>query len=644
MIRIKKAKPDKSDNLNLALFQPKTTWVAPSSFPDLSGAKLISGDAETKDPLLSSKGPGFLTRGDALVAGFSLAAGDRAWYFPMNHLGGGNLNPDAVKEYLKDVYKLQCPKVFANAPYDLEALDSLGVDVKGKIYDVQINEALLNEERDDGYDLNTLCRLHLSTNKDESLLKEAASAYNVHPKGGLWKLPAKYVGAYAEYDALATLQIFHKQVEAMEKEDLMQVFDLETRLIPVLWAMRKQGVPIDLEAAHKLSTRLKSKEMELRHILFKEHGRFINDQSGPELAKICDKLKIDYPRTEAGNPSFEGDWLEAHSHPFLKQIAEIRQIAKNKNDYVDKIIECTVKGRMHIQWKQLVSDEGGARTGRLAAGNPPLQQFPSSKKKSGKPNEIGAAIRALLVPESGLQWFKGDYSQQEPRILVHYAAICKLAGAEAAAFTYRAKPDTDFYQFIVDICKIERRPAKTIYLSITYYMGIKEFARRMSVSTDAAKGMKADFNDRLPFIQLLGDKCMQLALNRGYIKTLFGRKRHFNYWEPSDAYAMRERGENTQPAEHDKALLKWPNKRLVRSKTHKALNALIQGSAADMMKAGLVKGYEEDGRIPYITVHDEVGGGVDGPEDGARWKKTMETCVDLCLPILMDTHIGKHWK
>lgn len=639
----RKHKVDKSDNLNLALFTPQTNWVVPGEYPDLSGIKLLGADIESKDPNLKTKGPGFL-RKDADVAGISMATDDQAWYFPIGHLGGGNLDRGHVIDFCKDVFKTSVPKVFANAPYDLEGLDFLGIKVNGKIHDVQINEALLNEERDDGYDLNTLCRLHLGTSKDETLLKDAAGAYNVEPKGGLWKLPAKYVGAYAEYDALSTVKIFRKQLDALKAQDLMQIYDLETRLIPVLWEMRRRGVPVDMEAAFTLSTKLKSKEMELRHALYKAHGYHINDQSGPELAKICDKLKIDYPRTEAGNPSFEGDWLEAHSHPFLKSIAEIRQVAKNKNDYVDKIIAHAVNGKLHIQWKQLVSDEGGAKTGRFAAGNPPLQQFPSSKKKSGKPNEIGLAIRRLLVPEKGLKWLKSDYSQQEPRILVHYAAQCKLAGADMAALTYRERPDTDFYNLVMDICHLERRPAKTIYLSLTYYMGIKEMARRLGVSVDSAKAMKGDFNNRLPFIHLLGDKCVHLAQTRGYIKTLCGRKRHFNYWEPKDSYAMKQAGERIFPMEHDKALAKWPTKDLVRAHCTKALNALIQGSAADMMKAGIVKGYEEDGRVPYITVHDEIGGGVVDEADALKWKHTMEHCVDLCLPIKADINIGDSWK
>ena len=646
----RKHKIDTSDNLNLALFTPKTTWQLPTQFPNLSNVKDLGVDIESNDPHLTTKGPGFL-RGDASVAGVSLATDDAAWYFPFNHLGGGNLPQHTVVEFLKDTLsKTSFPKIFANAPYDLEGLHSLGVKVAGKIYDVQVNEALLDEERDDGYDLNTLCKIHLGTEKDEALLREAASAYNVDPKGGLWKLPSKYVGAYAEYDAFATRKIFYKQLEKLEKEDLLQIFDLETRLIPVLFAMRLKGVPVDIEAAARLSTQLKSQEMDLRHKLFKEYGRHINDQSGPEIAKICDKLNIHYPVTQDGNPSFKGPWLEAHEHPFLKAIVEIRQIAKNKNDYVDKIIEATVKGRLHIQWKQLVSDEGGAKTGRLAAGNPPLQQFPAGKKRNGKPNPVGQAIRAILVAENDADWLKGDYSQQEPRVLVHFAELCKFFGADAAAFAYRSNPKMDFYQHMMDAAHINRRLAKDMYLGLCYGMGKDKMAEKLNKSIDESQAIIKDFNEKLPFISQLAEKCKQLASTRGYIKTLCGRKRHFNYFEPADAYQMRKQARaegkrvDTTPRLLDKAKVMWPNKQLIRAFTHKALNALIQGSAADMMKAGLVKGFEEDGRVPYITVHDEIGGPVSGPDDAAKWQATMQTCVKCNVPINMDIKLGRSWQ
>jgi DNA polymerase-1 len=609
----------------------------------LSSAKLIGFDCETKDPKLTSEGPGFI-RGDASIVGIAVGTIDRSWYFPMRHLGGGNLDPDNVISFVKDTLALPCPKVAANAAYDLEALWSEGIEVKGKIYDVIIAEALLEEERDSDYSLNTLCKTHLGTTKDEILLRQAASAYNVDPKSGLWKLPAKYVGAYAEYDVTATIKVFQKQLIAMEKDYVLDAFDLETRVLPVLHQMRIRGCPIDEERLAKLSITLKEAEAKLYDELQKEHGEHFNPLSGPDLGKACDRKGITYLRTATGLPQFEGAWLQDHPHPMLQLVSTIRQTQKLKKDFVDGLLSKVVKGRIHTQWVQLASDEGGTKSGRLASKNPNNQQIPATKRRNGKPNPIGAEIRACYVAEPGMQWFKNDYSQQEPRILVHFAALCKMDGAEAAAFSYRANPDMDFYQFVVDICQVNRRRAKDIYLSISYNQGLKAFSQSIGQSRDEAKVLLNDFNQKLPFIRQISDKCTMLAQTRGYVKTLSGRKRHFNYWEPANTYQMRDEGINTQPVPLSKAHEKWPGVKLVRAWTHKGLNSVIQGSAADMMKYGLVKGYEEDKRIPYLSVHDEVDGPVTDVEDAKRWQKTMSDCCKLLVPIKGDMSIGKHWK
>lgn len=650
----RKQKVDTSNNVNGILFEPTSNWVMPGSWPNLSKAKLIGFDCETKDPKLTSDGPGFI-RGDAQVVGIALGTEDRSWYFPMRHLGGGNLDPTHVRNYVADVMKLPCPKIAANAPYDLEALWSEGINVVGKVYDIIIAESLLEEERDDGYDLNTLCRIHLGSSKDEALLKQAASAYNVDIKGGLWKLPSKYVGAYAEQDVNATIAIFKKQKLALAKDDLERIFDIETRVTPVLHAMRLQGVPINMEGAATLSKTLAAAESKLYDEMFHEHGEKINPLSGPEVAAACDRKGITYLQTAQGFPSFEGAWLENHPHPMLQLIATIRQTQKLKKDFVDKLIYQVIKGKLHSQWIQLKSDEGGTKSGRLASKNPNNQQVPACKRRNGKPNPIGAAIRSLYIPEKGLHWFKNDYSQQEPRILVHFATLCKMDGADAAAFAYRANPDMDFYQFVMDICTVNRRRAKDIYLSISYNQGLTAFAESIGQSKETSKSLLNEFNTKLPFIRQISDKCTQLASTRGYVRTLCGRKRHFNYWEPVNTYQMRDelyaKGLNSKeirerllPVPLAKAHEKWPETQIKRAWTHKGLNSVIQGSAADMMKMGLIKGFEEDKRVPYLSVHDEVDGPVTDVEDGKRWQKTMSTCVDLCVPIKGDMSIGKHWK
>lgn len=650
-----KAKLDYSNNLNGTLFPPDSRWIIPTSFPNLSDAELIGVDVETKDPYLTTQGPGFI-RGDAEIVGVTLATEERGWYFPVRHLGGGNLDPDIVFEYVRDIMRKPIPKVMANVSYDLEALWSEDIEVKGPVYDVQIAQALLTEDREEGFDLGSLGLLHLGESKDEALLTEAASAYNVPVKGGLWKLPSHYVGAYGEWDGVAACRILKKQLPLLEKEDLMRVFDLETRVTPVLHKMRIQGVPFDIERANSLNKRLAIQEVELLDEMVREHNEHINVNSFVELAQACDRLKIPYNRSESGNPSFAGKWLESHEHPFMQLVVSIRQLQKMKNDFVVKLMKQAIRGRLYSQWVQIGTDEGGTKSGRFACKNPNNQQVPAAKRRNGKPNPIGAEIRACYtsVPD-GAEWFKNDYKQQEPRILVHFAELCKYAGADAAAMAYRCNPKADFYEFVMQIANVNKRRAKDIYLSICYNQGLPAFAGSINLPEHEAQEVLDTFNSALPFIRQISDRCTELAKNRGFVKTLYGRRRHYRLFELTSKWKIRKemlaQGKSLseidyylKPRLEKEAKEFWPNKHIVRAYTHTGLNAVIQGSAADMMKAGLVKGWEEDKRVPYLSVHDEVDGPVSGEEDAKKWQRTMETCVDLNVPILGDMSIGKHWK
>lgn len=640
----KSSKLDKSNTLNGILFGPKSGWVPPQSFPDLSGARRIGLDFETKDPDLNTKGPGFI-RGTAEIAGVSISTDDASWYFPTGHLGGGNLDPDIVRNYVEDVLSMEDRVIVgANLQYELEALWHWDIDPKGTFIDVQINEALIDEEREVGYSLNDLCKLHLGTAKDESLLREAAASYGIDPKNSLWKLPAKFVGPYAEYDSACVLKIYDKQLQMIATDSLSEIVALETHLLPVLHKMRMRGIPIDLEHAEQLSKKLLVEEDAMRMTMKKTYGQHVDEWSGKQIAAMCDKLVITYPTTDADNPSFVSKWLDEHEHPFIQLIADIRQSNKLRSTFVDSwIFSNHIRGRIHPQWKQLVSDDGGTRTGRMAASNPNPQQIPAANKRNGTPNPIGAEIRSLFISDTG-KWCKQDYSQQEPRILTHFAAVCNFTGAKLAAMAYRDNPDMDFYNFMVEAAGINRRTAKDMYLGRCYGMGKKKLAHKINKSVEECEQILNNFDLKVPFVKEIADRCMHLAQSRGYIKTLCGRKRHFNYWEPCDSFQMRKDGKDTRPRRLEDAQQKWPGKRLQRADTHKALNALIQGSAADMMKSGLIQGYEESGRIPYITVHDEVGGPVEDEDDANDWKKTMETCVEMCVPIKADMSIGKSWK
>lgn len=642
-------KNNRDSGLTGVLFPPSSDWEVPTSFPNLAGVRKLAIDIESCDPHLTTRGPGFI-RGDARVTGIAIATDDRGWYLPFGHLGGGNMDRDSVVAFTKDA--LSCPDTWivgANLSYELDGLASLGIKVAGRLLDIQLIEALIDEERDTGYSLDELCKSYLGTGKDEALLRDASSTYGVDPKSELWKLPSRYVGAYASYDAFCCHGILEKQMERVKADDLTQIVELEMRLIKVLHKMRMLGITIDLNKASDLSKRLVVEEDALRIKMIREYGSDINTSSSQQIAKVCDKLKISYPRTaKTGVPSFEAKWLDEHDHPFIELVQEIRQMVSLRTKFIDSwIFENHVNGIVHPSWKQLMSDDGGTRTGRMAASNPNPQQIPAGKRRNGEPNLIGAEIRSLFRPLPGCRWGKYDYSQQEPRILTHFAEVCSMTGASAAGFAYRSNPNMDFYQFMVEIAQINRRTAKDMYLGRCYGMGKNKLAMKLNRSIPECEAILKNFDEKVPFVKEMADKCMQLADARGYVKTLCGRRRHFNYWELSwqDKERLKRAGgyPDLRPRLLPEAQEKWRGYRLVRAHTHKALNAVIQGSAADMMKCGLIE-LDTIGITPHITVHDEVGVSIDSDEMAYDVKMTMETCVDMVVPINSDMSLGESWR
>lgn len=639
---------DKSDGLTGILFGPDSDWKPPTDFPDLSGEKYLGIDIESRDDNLLTMGPGFI-RGNAQVVGISVATTDRAWYYPVAHLGGGNHhNPDQVFNYFRDLLKVKDRFIVgANLQYELEGLESKTISLSGRLIDVQIAEAIIDEEQPDGYSLEAISKRRLGKGKDETLIKSAFEAYGFKKeKANLWKLPTKYVGPYAEYDAWSVLRIFDEQKKEMEKQGLLEIFQLESEILPILWKMRKNGVPVDLDGAEKLSKELQKKEAEIQLELMKECGFWINVNSGPDLKKVFTKFDLKYPVTEKGNASFTGDFLDSFAHPTIAKIAELREITSMRSKFIDEwILKYNVKGRIHPQWKQLASDDGGTRTGRMACSNPNAQQVPAGKyRTTGKPNEFGKAIRALFISDSG-NWAKFDYKQQEPRILTHFANLCKYTGAPLAAMAYSTNKEMDFYQYIVESAGIDRRVAKDMYLGLCYGMGINKLCTKLGKPRDEGERIINDFNTRVPFIKEIAEGCERSAQQRGYVRTLLGRRRHFNKWEPVDGYKRRtEIGEMVVACSLEEAQQLWPKTKLIRADTRKALNALIQGSAADMVKASLLKVYNATGDVPYLAVHDELDYGVRDEKHAGEILELVENSVEMTVPVYADMDYGTHWK
>jgi DNA polymerase I-like protein with 3'-5' exonuclease and polymerase domains len=590
---------------------------------------------ETSDPNLLKSGPGGV-RHDGKLVGISVAT-DTGYcgYFPIAHEGGDNLDSQRVLQWARDTLGGSQPKVGANLLYDLEWLRASGVQVNGPLRDIQIAEPLMDEEKEGGFSLNNLSKFYLNKEKDEKLLVEAAKAFGVSPKGGLWKLPARYVGPYAEADASLPLAIWKLQEVKLKEKGLWDIFILESRLQYVTLDMRFKGVRIDMDRADELNEKCLTEEASLLNQLRVDAGSIIEPWSPDSLSKAFQSMGIWHPKTARGNPSFTADWLNGHTHPFAKKIAEWRKVNKMRRDFVEGVcLNQSYNGRIHAQFHAMRKDADGTRSGRFSSSTPNLQQIPA------RDPHWGPLIRSLFLPDEGKQWACLDYSQQEPRILMHYAHLRKLKGAQGAVDMFNNDPETDFHQMVAEMAGVSRKEAKTINLGMMYSMGVFRLAQQLEIEQSDAKALSEQYHQRVPFVRQLSHECIKSAAARGYIKTLLGRQRHFDLFEPADSRNTWPNRET--PLNKEAALEVWEGRPLRRSFTHKALNALIQGSAADMTKKAMLDLYDE-GIVAHLSVHDELDFSVDSRKEANTYRDIMENAIKLNVPSKVDVEIGPDW-
>ena len=452
--------------MTIPLFPQQTEWVPPSTFPDLSTAKEIAIDLETCDPNLERCGPGW-PRADGYVVGYAFAVDGWAGYYPVRHQGGGNLDQGLVERFVRRVLELPCDKVMHNAAYDVGWLLASGFKVHGRIIDTMIAAPLIDENRF-SFSLNALGFEYLKEIKSEQGLKDAAADFGVHPKKELWKLPAMHVGEYAEQDATLTLKLWQHFKIILRKEEIEHIFNLETELLPVIIDLTYKGIRFDRDRASRLIQEMTQKEALLLAEIEKIGGSKIDMWAAASIAVVFDRLKIEYPRSATGLPSFTRTFLDTHPHPVARLIVEARELNKTAGTFLQPYLDFSAKdGRIHTHFNQMRNDDGGTVTGRLSASNPNLQQVPARHEI------IGPMVRSLFLPEEGELWAACDFSSQEPRLLVHYAALLDLPGAEKMAQAYREDPNTDFHQMVADMAGLNRKAAKTIGLGLCIAQGEK---------------------------------------------------------------------------------------------------------------------------------------------------------------------------
>jgi len=641
------------------MIMPDTEWVQPQHFPDLRKADEIAIDLETRDPDLKSKGSGSVI-GNGEIVGISVAVDGWSGYYPIAHGNGKNMDKKQVLSWFKDICESPATKIFHNAMYDVCWIRSLGIQINGLIIDTMIAASLIDENRFQ-YTLNSCSWTYLNKGKNESKLIKAAKERGLDPKAEMWKLPAMEVGAYAEKDAELTLELWQKFKKQIIEDDLQDVFNLETDLFPCLVDMKFLGVRVDVSRAHELKQQLQLQEDMLLQRIKKESNIEPQIWAARSIAKVFEQLGLEYERTaKANEPSFTKNFLLNHKHPVVKMIAEARKINKVRTTFIDTILEHEHLGRIHADINQIRSDDGGTVTGRFSYSNPNLQQIPARDPVTGP------MLRSLFIPEEGMKWGCFDYSQQEPRLVAHYALRFKLPSAKTISDSYSNDSSTDFHKIVAEMAEIDRKDAKTINLGLFYGMGKAKLQAELGVSKEKSDELFTTYHSRVPFVKQLMNEVMEAAQSRGQIKTLLGRRCRFPKYEP----ILRGRDWGTYvPAEDHERILElqamgpylkdnedkiitdkdgnpkknyWYNNPVRRAFTYKALNRLIQGSAADMTKRAMIDLHKE-GITAHIQIHDELDFSVINDLEASKIKDIMENAVDLKVPNKVDYESGSNW-
>jgi Mesyanzhinovviridae DNA polymerase len=609
-------------------------------FPDLAGQGPISIDLETHDPHLRTHGPGAHRGGTIAGIAIGTEAGFRG-YYPIGHENDeDNLPREKVLSWVAEQLQLPVPKLGAHLLYDLIFLDAAGVKSCGPYWDVQNAEPLINETRR-VYNLESLAQQYLKTGKREAtMIAWIAEVLGVkrHHKEHIWRVPSKIVAPYAISDIDLPLRIFRQQKASLERLGLWNLFLMESKLIPMLAAMHGRGVLVDLDAGEQLYRKLAERQDLLTAQIKRESGLGIEPWNAHSIARIFDRLGLHYALTEkTRSPSFTKASLALEAHPIAKLIRDVRHLDRLKETFVRGVVlEGNHKGRIHCQFNQLKSDENGTVTGRFSSSNPNLQQIP-------KRGEDGKLVRKVFIAEESQDWHKLDYSQVEFRLIVNDAfeldrrGLCQCPGVQAIVEEFNVNPKADYHQITADRTGFDRDSiAKAINFGLAFGEGTAALCRNLGVDLEKGEKIIREYHERMPFMRPLMKHYKRKARLTKEVRTLYGRRRHFNQWGTKDGSIIVG---DARP----------PNSEL--AFTYTALNARIQGSAADIMKNAMVKVWESGAcdvvGAPHLTVHDELDLSAPrtpaGCEAVAEIKHIMEHTAVLNLPLKVDAEAGPNW-
>lgn len=644
------------------LVEPSSTWTPTpvSELPAWPVHGRVSVDVETREPSdFGKNGTGLRRTDDAYVVGVSFAIEDGgAYYLPIAHEGGGNLDPKHVWRYLQDqADRFQGTIVGANLQYDLDWLAANDVVFAAAKWfkDVQVADPVIYELHH-SYTLEAVLGRWGVPGKDESHLREAARAwgFSASVKGNLWRLPASHVGAYAEQDAVGPLLALRRQEREIEEKELWSVWEMECRVLPILLGMRQKGVLIDQDQlAHVEAWSLAEARKELEVVRYHTGRRIDPDELGDKGALLPALEEAGFSRSRfsltAGGAKRLAAGLELRpvdyevtaealrliDHPVADAILAAKKADKLRRTFCASIRRFLgADGRVHATFNQLKrqddgSDLDGTITGRLSLKAPNLHQQP-------RRGEIGAMWRRIYVPEPGALWGKLDYSSQEPRIMVHAGVAQGLRGAAEFARRYREEPDTtDFHDMVTALARaggadVTRDQCKIAGLARAYGAGLGKLAMQLGLpyaeetQADgrvflvpvglATEGIVNAIDAAVPFLSELQRLAKAVAARKGYITTAGGRRLHFPSKGAGNGYDF----------------------------LHKAFNKYVQGTAADQTKLAMIAAVDAGYDI-RLQVHDELDGNFESPEAASFCARLMETCLELQCVSRVDPAVGPSW-
>jgi DNA polymerase I-like protein with 3'-5' exonuclease and polymerase domains len=609
--------------------------------------------------------------------GVSWAAEGSVGYAPVAHPETDNFPLENVLRWVDDHFKSGMSIVMHNGPYDCGVMGTYGVAPPPGLEDTLAAAVMLDEDQGiykpgaSPFSLDNCCARHGIPGKDAGLLRDAVRSYGGNPSkpaGELWRVPAMYAAPYAEADGVATLGLWQMQEPQLKAQGVWDAYRTEIELIPMVVAMRRRGIRIDVDRVHRTSAEFRGRVQTLLNGLSDKVkvGRrlTIQDVRSPAfLERLFKAENIPFPRTEKTNQgSFSAEWMEKYDHWLPRALVDIIRFEDAASKFCDNyLLGYLHRGRLHAEVHQFRSDNGGTRSHRFSYSEPPLQQMPSPDKdpkdefgKVLKDRATGSLIRSCFLPEQGQLWGAPDFSSQEPRLIVHFAAVCKCAGAQDAVDEYQTDPKLSYHKYVAGMTGLPYSKAKILNLAMAYGFGKQSMAHHLGVSMEEAAQMAEQYHTRLPFVKALEDLCKSRASQRGYIRLIDGARVHFDLWEgPYQPYDERMAAEaagykttycELEEARHRQATPghPWHGKRLRRANTRKALNSLIQGSAARQTKIAMRNMWRE-GILPLIQMHDEVGVSVGSEAELNRVSQLMIEATPLRIPTIVDAEVGFSW-